>query len=50
MREFVVGDGERHGTFDPLYDDPGSVSSKNTRLNTALHRSTLMYVSDFGDN
>lgn len=50
MHEFVAGDGERYGTFDPDYDDPGSVSSENTRLSTALRRSTLMYVYDFGDD
>lgn len=50
MHEFVAGDGERYGTFDPDYDDPGSVSSESTRLSTVLRRSTLMYVYDFGDN
>lgn len=50
MHEFIAGDGERYGTLDPDYDDPGSVSSENTRLTTALRRSTLTYVYDFGDN
>ena len=50
MHEFVAGDGERYGTLDPDYDDPGSVSSEKTKLVTVLRRSTLSYVYDFGDN
>jgi hypothetical protein len=50
LHEFIAGDGERYGTPDPDYDDPGSVASENTRLTTALRRSTLSYVYDFGDN
>lgn len=50
MHEFVAGDGERYGTLDPDYDDPGSVSSEKTKLITALRRSTLSYVYDFGDS
>lgn len=50
LHEFIAGDGERYGTPDPDYDDPGSVSSENTRLTTALRRSTLSYVYDFGDD
>lgn len=50
LHEFIAGDGERYGTLDPDYDDPGSVSSESTRLTTALRRSTLRYVYDFGDN
>lgn len=41
MHEFIAGDGERYGTLDPDYDDPGSVSSEKTKLITALRRSTL---------
>ncbi|MEO8298646.1 MAG: plasmid pRiA4b ORF-3 family protein [Burkholderiales bacterium] len=29
--------------------DPGSITSEGTRLTTALNRSTLSYVYDFGD-
>ncbi len=50
LHEFIAGDGERYGTVDPDYDEPGSVSSEKTRLTTALRRSTLSYVYDFGDN
>lgn len=50
LHEFIAGDGERYGTLDPDYDEPGSVSSENTRLTTALRRSTLSYVYDLGDN
>lgn len=50
LHEFIAGDGERYGTLDPDYDDPGSVSSENTRLTTVLRRSTLSYVYDFGDD
>ncbi|WP_369652173.1 hypothetical protein [Variovorax sp. V213] len=32
-----------------MYDDPGSITSESTRLTTALNRSTLSYVYDFGD-
>ncbi|MBI3369461.1 MAG: plasmid pRiA4b ORF-3 family protein [Burkholderiales bacterium] len=32
MHEFIAGDGERYGTLDPDYDDPGSVSSEKTKL------------------
>ncbi len=49
LHEFIAGDGERYGTPDPDFDEPGSVSSENTRLTTALRRSTLSYVYDFGD-
>jgi len=50
LHEFIAGDGERYGTPDPDYDEPGSVSSESTRLTTALGRSTLSYVYDFGDS
>jgi hypothetical protein len=50
LHEFIAGDGERYGTPDPDYDEPGSVSSESTRLTTALRRSTLNYVYDFGDS
>ncbi len=50
LHEFIAGDGERYGTPDPDFDEPGSVTSENTRLTTALRRSTLSYVYDFGDN
>jgi hypothetical protein len=50
LHEFFAGDGERYGTLDPDYDEPGSVSSENTRLITALRRSTLNYLYDFGDS
>ena len=49
LHEFVAGDGERYGTPDPMYDDPGSITSESTRLTTALNRSTLSCVYDFGD-
>lgn len=49
LHEFIAGDGERYGTPDPMHDDPGNVSSESTRLMTALTRSTLSYVYDFGD-
>lgn len=49
LHEFVAGDGERYGTPDPMYDEPGSITSESTRLTTALNRSTLSYVYDFGD-
>lgn len=49
LHEFIAGDGERYGTPDPMYDDPGSITSESTRLTTALNRSTLSYVYDFGD-
>lgn len=49
LHEFIAGDGERYGTPDPMYDDPGSITSESTRLTTALIRSTLSYVYDFGD-
>jgi hypothetical protein len=49
LHEFIAGDGERYGTPDPMYDAPGSITSENTRLTTALRRSTLNYVYDFGD-
>ena len=50
LHEFVAGDGERYGTSDPLYDDPGAVKSESTRLTTVLRRSTLNYVYDLGDD
>jgi hypothetical protein len=34
LHEFVAGDGERYGTPDPMYDDPGSVTRESTRLTT----------------
>jgi len=49
LHEFIAGDGKRYGTPDPMYDDPGAVTSERTRLTTALNRSTLSYVYDFGD-
>lgn len=49
LHEFIAGDGERYGTPDPMYDTPGSVTSENTRLTTALRKATLNYVYDFGD-
>jgi hypothetical protein len=49
LHEFIAGDGERYGTPDPMYDDPDSITSESTRLTTALNRSTLSYVYDFGD-
>lgn len=49
LHEFIAGDGERYGTPDPMYDDPGSITSESTRLTTALKRSTLSYVYDLGD-
>lgn len=49
LHEFIAGDGERYGTPDPMYDTPGSITSENTRLTTALRKSTLNYVYDFGD-
>jgi hypothetical protein len=51
LHEFVAQDGERYGTADPMYDDPGSVTSERVRLTTALRTTrTLTYVYDFGDN
>jgi hypothetical protein len=50
LHEFVAGDGERYGTPDPDYDAPGAVSSEKTKLITALRRSTLSYLYDFGDS
>ena len=49
LHEFIAGDGERYGTPDPMYDSPGSITSENTRLTTALRKATLNYVYDFGD-
>jgi hypothetical protein len=49
MHEFIAGDGERYGTPDPMDDAPGSITSENTRLTTALRKATLNYVYDFGD-
>jgi len=49
LHEFIGGDGERYGTPDPHFDEPGAVSRETTRLTTALRRSTLSYVYDFGD-
>lgn len=49
LHEFPAGDGERYETPDPMYDDPGSITSERARLTTALSRSTLRYVYDFGD-
>ncbi|WP_394681289.1 plasmid pRiA4b ORF-3 family protein [uncultured Comamonas sp.] len=49
LHEFIASYGERYGTPDPLYDEPGSITSESTRLTTALNRSTLSHVYDFGD-
>jgi hypothetical protein len=49
LHEFIAGDGERYGTPDPMDDAPGSITSENTRLTTALRKATLNYVYDFGD-
>jgi len=49
LHEFIAGDGERYGTPDPNYDSPGSITSESTRLTSALRKSTLNYVYDFGD-
>jgi hypothetical protein len=49
LHEFIAGDGERYGTPDPMDDAPGSITSESTRLTTALRKSTLNYVYDFGD-
>lgn len=49
LHEFIAGDGERYGTPDPMNDAPGSITSENTRLTTALRKATLNYVYDFGD-
>ena len=49
LHEFIVGDGERFGSPDPMYDDAEAVSSDNVRLSTVLRSSTLSYVYDFGD-
>jgi hypothetical protein len=52
LHEFEVA-GERFGTPDPDYDEPGSMQSERTRLITAAKRAgtaTISYVYDFGDH
>lgn len=50
VHEFEAA-GERYGTLDPDYDEPGSVRSERTRLTSAMTGSrTIDYLYDFGDN
>jgi hypothetical protein len=50
LHEFEAA-GERYGTLDPDYDEPGSVRSERTKLTRAMTRSgTVDYVYDFGDH
>jgi hypothetical protein len=50
LHEFDAA-GERYGTPDPDYDDPGSVRSERTRLTSAVTPSgSIDYVYDFGDH
>jgi Plasmid pRiA4b ORF-3-like protein len=50
LHEFMAGDGERYGTADPGDEEGEPLISENTGLTTALRRSTLDYVYDFGDD
>lgn len=50
LHEFEAA-GERYGTPDPDYDEPGSVRSERTRLTSAMTASrTIDYLYDFGDS
>jgi hypothetical protein len=51
LHEFIV-DGQRYGTPDPTYDEPGEVSPEDkTRLSDVLPapQAELLYIYDFGD-
>lgn len=50
LHEFDAA-GERFGTPDPDYDDPGSLRSERTRLTTAVTPTGWIdYLYDFGDS
>ena len=50
LHEFIDREGQRYGSSDPDYDQPGEIASERTRLTTALRGGrTLKYIYDFGD-
>ena len=51
LHEYIV-DGQRYGTPDPLYDEPGNVLPETgVRLERFLPEpgATMLYLYDFGD-